>query len=108
MLKARIKADLALSREELAAARPRGQLSAARMEVLKRVAKCNISCINLRLVAKMMIHCPHAVAAWWICSTTLDFVTVEVRHFALGPHHFAFLLDSLSSYLNAIVLFRKM
>ncbi|KAE9262446.1 hypothetical protein PR003_g33538, partial [Phytophthora rubi] len=62
VLKARIKADLALSREELVAARPRGQIAEGRMLILERAAKRCISCMDLRLVNKMALHCQHAVA----------------------------------------------
>uniref|UniRef100_H3GWB2 Tc1-like transposase DDE domain-containing protein n=1 Tax=Phytophthora ramorum TaxID=164328 RepID=H3GWB2_PHYRM len=57
------KVDLALSREELVAIRPRGTIAAARMAILKRAAKRCIDCMDLRLVNKMALHCQHAVAA---------------------------------------------
>uniref|UniRef100_H3GYN8 Tc1-like transposase DDE domain-containing protein n=1 Tax=Phytophthora ramorum TaxID=164328 RepID=H3GYN8_PHYRM len=58
-----IKADLALSREELVASRPRGQIAEGRMQILERAAKRNIRCMDLRLVSEMALHCQHAVAA---------------------------------------------
>ncbi|GMF31294.1 unnamed protein product [Phytophthora fragariaefolia] len=63
VLKAKIKVDLALSREELIAIRPRGTIAAARMAILERAAKRCIDCMDLRLVKKMALHCQHAVAA---------------------------------------------
>ncbi|KAE9030675.1 hypothetical protein PR002_g9824 [Phytophthora rubi] len=63
VLEVKIKGDLALSREELVAAHPRGQLTALRMEILERAAKLNINYMGLRLVNKMALHCQHAVAA---------------------------------------------
>jgi hypothetical protein len=63
VLKAKINVDLALSREELVAIRPRGTIVAARMAILERVAKRCIDCMDLRLVNKMALHCQHAVAA---------------------------------------------
>ncbi|KAE9013809.1 hypothetical protein PR003_g13652 [Phytophthora rubi] len=63
VLKVKIKGDLALSREELVAARPHGQLTAVRMEILQRGARLNINCMDLRLVNKMALRCQHAVAA---------------------------------------------
>ncbi|KAG2983596.1 hypothetical protein PC129_g7883 [Phytophthora cactorum] len=61
--KARIKADLALSCEELVAPRPRGQIAEGRMAILEHAARRNISCMDLRLVSKMALHYQHAVAA---------------------------------------------
>lgn len=63
VFKAKIKADLALAREELVAARRRGTIAAARMAILERAAKRCISCMDLRLVTNMALHCQHAVAA---------------------------------------------
>ncbi|GMF49344.1 unnamed protein product [Phytophthora fragariaefolia] len=63
VLKAKIKVDLTLSREELVAIRPRGTITAARMAILERAAKRCIDCMDLRLVNKMARHCQHAVAA---------------------------------------------
>ncbi|KAG2798986.1 hypothetical protein PC129_g14456 [Phytophthora cactorum] len=63
VFKAKIKAHLALSREELVAACPRGEIAAARMEILERAAKRCIGCLDLRLVNKMALHWQHAVAA---------------------------------------------
>ncbi|KAG3100936.1 hypothetical protein PI125_g14603 [Phytophthora idaei] len=63
ILKARVQADLALSREELVAPRPRGQIAESRMAILERAARRNISCMDLRLVSKMALHCQLAVAA---------------------------------------------
>ncbi|KAG3246566.1 hypothetical protein PI124_g8722 [Phytophthora idaei] len=62
-LKARIKADLALSREKLVVPRPRGQIAEGRMAILEHAARRNISCMDLRLVSKMVHHYQHAVAA---------------------------------------------
>ncbi|KAG6604623.1 uncharacterized protein IUM83_14106 [Phytophthora cinnamomi] len=39
------------------------QIAEGRMEILERVAKRNISCMDLRLVSKMALHCQNAVAA---------------------------------------------
>jgi transposase len=63
VLKARINANLALSREELVASRPRGQIAEGCMQILERAAKSNIRCMSLCLVNKMALHCQHAVAA---------------------------------------------
>ncbi|KAG2945059.1 hypothetical protein PC119_g8469 [Phytophthora cactorum] len=63
VFKAKIKVHLALSREELVAARPRGTIAAARMEILEHAAMRCIGCMDLRLVNKMALHCQHAVAA---------------------------------------------
>ncbi|KAG2896622.1 hypothetical protein PC129_g4051 [Phytophthora cactorum] len=63
VLNARIQADLALSREELVAPRPRGQIAEGRMTIFDRAARRNISCMDLRLVSKMALHCQLAVAA---------------------------------------------
>ncbi|KAG2823673.1 hypothetical protein PC129_g11730 [Phytophthora cactorum] len=63
VFKAKIKAHLATFREELVAARPRGTVAAARMEILERAAKRCIGCMDLRLVNMMTLHCQHAVAA---------------------------------------------
>ncbi|KAG3243842.1 hypothetical protein PI124_g11356 [Phytophthora idaei] len=63
VLKAKIKADLALSREDLVAARPRGTIAAARMEILERATERRIGCMDLRLVYRMVLHCQHAVTA---------------------------------------------
>ncbi|KAE9127231.1 hypothetical protein PF010_g4788, partial [Phytophthora fragariae] len=45
------------------AARPRGQIAEGRMLILERDAKRCISCMDLRLVNKVALHCQHAVAA---------------------------------------------
>ncbi|KAG2830495.1 hypothetical protein PC118_g8018 [Phytophthora cactorum] len=63
VFKAKIKADIALSREELVMARPRGAIAAARMEILERTAERPIGCMDLCLVNRMALHCQHAVAA---------------------------------------------
>uniref|UniRef100_H3GWB3 Tc1-like transposase DDE domain-containing protein n=1 Tax=Phytophthora ramorum TaxID=164328 RepID=H3GWB3_PHYRM len=63
VLKAKMKGDFALSREDLVAVRPRGTIAAARMAILGRAAKRCISCMDLRLVNKMALHCQHAIAA---------------------------------------------
>jgi len=76
VLKARIKADLALSREELVASRPRSRIAEGRMQILERAAKINIRCMSLRLVNTMALHYQHAVAAaeCMTCSTGLKFL----------------------------------
>ncbi|KAG2833723.1 hypothetical protein PC118_g5458 [Phytophthora cactorum] len=63
VLKARIKADPALSREEIVVPHPRGQIAEGRMAILERAARRNTSCMDLRLVSKMELHCQHTVAA---------------------------------------------
>ncbi|POM72387.1 LOW QUALITY PROTEIN: Hypothetical protein PHPALM_10900 [Phytophthora palmivora] len=60
VLKAKIKADFPLSREELVMTRPRGTIAAARMDSASK--RC-IGCMDMRLVNRIAMHCQHAVAA---------------------------------------------
>lgn len=55
VFKAKIKADLAMSREEMVAVRPHGTIAAARMAILERAAKRRIGCMDIRLVNRMAL-----------------------------------------------------
>ncbi|POM66839.1 Hypothetical protein PHPALM_17242 [Phytophthora palmivora] len=63
IVKAKIKTDLALPREELVMARPRGMFAVARIEILEHAAKRCIGCMDMHPVTRITLHCQHAVAA---------------------------------------------
>ncbi|POM67135.1 LOW QUALITY PROTEIN: Hypothetical protein PHPALM_16912 [Phytophthora palmivora] len=62
VLKAKIKRYLTLHQCEIHNA-PVGQMQEQRMQLLERAASSSMSCMDVRLVGKMALHCAHSVAA---------------------------------------------
>ncbi|KAG6596087.1 RNA polymerase II-associated protein 1 [Phytophthora cinnamomi] len=88
VLKVRINAGLALSRDELVASHPRGQIAECRVKILERAAKRNISYMDLRLVSKMALHCQYAVVAAERMED-MQYGTSSTLRFTLGFHRIA-------------------